>query len=209
MGHGDMLSPQGATAPSPSCCPGMGFPGKTKRRWSPGPVWRCGRLWPALLGRLPRGACPPWSAARGGARAGRCCRGWAPAPWAPWSSLRSGPGGRSPWAEVEPRPHLPPQGPLLRCLPGPDSSFAHQEPGPGHHARDEGTARSAPLWSPCWPWGVSDEGPSGRGGCICPSLVPRALEGENWRFVSWVAEDRGSEMTGPRRRFQPSPPGPC
>lgn len=99
--HMDVLSPQGATVLPPSCSPGMGmgFPGKTEHRRSPGPVRCCGRLCSGGRGvgparpRVGRGVGAGQDAAAG--RRGRCagcCQGWAPAPW---SSQRSGPGAEA------------------------------------------------------------------------------------------------------------------
>lgn len=169
-----------------------GSPWKDKAQAEP---WPCLALWPALLRRLTRGARPPRSAAVGRA----ACQLLSGLASGPLVLAAVQPRSRSPWAEAEPRPHPPPRGPLPRRLPGPHSSFAHQEPGPGHHARDDGTTCSAPPWSPCWPWGVSDEGPSGWGDSVGPSLVPRALQGQNWWLVS----------LGVLRTEGVSPPGPC
>lgn len=151
----DVLSPQGATVLPPSCSPGMGmgFPGETEHRRSPGPVRCCGRL---CSGGRGVGPARPGVGRGAGRGAGRCSGQAGAVCWL-LSGLGSGPlvlaavrprcGGRSrsPWAEVEPRPHPPPWGPLPRRLPGPDPFFADQEPGPGHHAPDDGTTCPPPL----------------------------------------------------------------
>lgn len=159
--HMDVLSPQGATVLPPSCSPGMGmgFPGKTEHRRSPGPVRCCGRL---CWGGRGVGPVRPGVGRGAGRGAGRCSGQAGAVCWL-LSGLGSGPlvlaavrprcGGRSrsPWAEVEPRPHPPPWGPLPRRLPGPDPFFADQEPGPGHHAPDDGTTCPPPLGPPAGP----------------------------------------------------------